>query len=544
MQEFSTTENCLRVELKHVRRGRFVKSTSNPEFAAPGNTRTTNRALCKPGSLRGFRRGPRVATRPRTIPLLCPGAALCSPVSLVQFCLAVAYIAPFRALRYNPDRVPLSDVATQPYDKITPVMQERYYAANPYNLVRIILGKREPSDGPRNNPYTRAAVSFADWRRNGVFLHDEHPSLYRYVQSFAAPDGRPELQRRGFIALGKLEDYPAKVVFPHERTLAGPKTDRLDLLRATRAHFGQIFMLYSDPADQIGAALASAPRAEMPPDMEMRDEYNVLHQLWKISDPSLVELVQTKMQDKQLIIADGHHRYETALNYRNERRARAEEAVFDDPGKHSAENRRIRHRSGELAPYEMAMMTFINMDGAGIVILPTHRVVDGLGSFSADAFKAGARSHFSVEEVDPSLDSARARIILREAGHAGTAILGVTTGRAFLFDTPKSLGSHLLAGLSLRQQSLDVVLLHKCLLEAVLGISEEAIRSQQHVSYVRDVDEALSRVRSGGANIAFLVNPVRMGQVRDIALDGEVLPQKSTDFYPKLLSGLAIYALD
>ena len=423
-------------------------------------------------------------------------------------------------------------------------MQERYYSANPHNLVRIILGKREPSDGPRDNPYTRAAAWFADWRRNGVFVHDEHPSLYWYGQSFAAPDGGPELQRRGFIALGKLEDYSAKVVFPHERTLAGPKSDRLDLLRATRAHFGQIFMLYSDPADQIGAALAASPRAEMPPDMEMRDEYNVLHRLWKVSDPSVVEMVQTKMQDKQLIIADGHHRYETALNYRNERRASAEEAVFEDPGRHSAENKRIRHRSGELAPYEMAMMTFINMDSSGIVILPTHRLVHGLASFSADALKAGARSHFRVEEVDPSPDSAGARTLLREAGHAGTAILGVTRGKAFLFDTPKSLGSPLLAGLSLRQQSLDVVLLHKCLLEAVLGISEEAIRSQQHVSYVRDVDEALSRVRSGGANIAFLLNPVRMRQVRDIALEGEVLPQKSTDFYPKLLSGLTIYALE
>jgi uncharacterized protein (DUF1015 family) len=303
-------------------------------------------------------------------------------------------------------------------------------------------------------------------------------------------------------------------------------------------------MLYSDPADQIGAALASALRAEMPPDMEMRDEYNVLHQLWKISDPGLVEVVQTKMQDKPLIIADGHHRYETALNYRNERRARAEEEVFEDLGKHSAENKRIRHRSGELAPYEMAMMTFINMDGAGIVILPTHRVVQGLGSFSADALKAGARSHFSVEEVDPSLDSSRARTILREAGHSGTAILGVSRDRAFLFTTPKSLGSPLLAGLSLHQQSLDVVLLHKCLLDAVLGISEEAIGREQHVVYVRDADEALLRVRSGGAEVAFLLNPVRMRQIRDIALDGEVLPQKSTDFYPKLLSGLAIYALE
>jgi uncharacterized protein (DUF1015 family) len=456
----------------------------------------------------------------------------------------MAYVAPFRALRYDPARVPLSDVVTQPYDKITPAMQERYYAANPHNLVRIILGKQDGSDGEHNNPYTRAAASFADWRRNGVFLHDKHPSLYWYAQSFTLPDSKTDTERRGFIALGKLEDYAAQVVFPHERTLAKPKTDRLNLLRATRAHFGQIFMLYSDPADEIASALASGSPAQFPPDLETRDEYNVLHRLWQVSDPSAVALVQAKMGDKQLIIADGHHRYETALNYRNERRAAAEEAVVGEPGEHSAQNKRLRHHGGELAPYEMAMMTLVNMDSPGMVILPTHRVVHGLHSFSADGLKAEARSQFSVEEVDPELDSARARAILREAGHAGTAILGVTGSRAFLFDTPRSLGSELLAGLSLRQQSLDVVLLHKCLLEKGLGISEEAIRSQQNVSYVRDADQALSQVRSGAANVAFLLNPVRMRQVRDIAMGGEVLPQKSTDFYPKLLSGLTIYPLE
>src|SRR5581483_6782473 len=179
-----------------------------------------------------------------------------------------------------------------------------------------------------------------------------------------------------------------------------------------------------------------------------------------------------------------------------------------------------------------------------LVILPTHRVVHGLDSFSADTLREKARAYFSVEEVDPAISAIRATGLLREAGHAGTAILGITSNRAFLFDTPKTFGSNLLAGSSLRQQSLDVVQLHKCLLESVLGISEEAIRNQQNVSYIRDAEEALSRVRNGSANVAFLMNPVRMQQMRDIALAGEVLPQKSTDFYPKLLSGLTVYALD
>jgi uncharacterized protein (DUF1015 family) len=433
----------------------------------------------------------------------------------------MANISAFRALRYNPARVSFPAVVTQPYDKITPAMQEHYYESSPYNLVRIILGKRNPTDSPSDNPYTRAAAFLGDWRRDGILLQDAEPSLYFYSQRFTAPGGKTQMERRGFIGLGRIEDYSAQVVFRHEQTLAKPKADRLDLLRATRAHFGQIFMLYSDPVAEIEIAMASGK----PPDMETTDEYNVLHQVWKVSDPSIISLVKDKMRDKKLIIADGHHRYETALNYRNERRAAAGSTVPD-------------------APYEHLMMTFVNMDSPGLVILPTHRVAHGLPSFSAGAFRDGARAYFSVEEVDPAIDSARAHAILREAGRTGTALLAVTANRAFLLGTPRALGSDIFAGLSLRQQSLDVVQLHKCLLEGVLGISPEAIRDQLNIGYYRETDEALAQVRKGAANIAFLMNPVRMQQVRDIAFAGEVLPQKSTDFFPKLLSGLSIYSLE
>jgi uncharacterized protein (DUF1015 family) len=439
----------------------------------------------------------------------------------------MAYVAPFRALRYDPSRADLAKVVTQPYDKITPEMQSRYYAASPYNLVRIVLGKPQPDDHLAENIYTRAAAAFHDWRRQGIFLQDSQQSLYQYIQRFQPPGGGTEQQRRGFIALGRIEDYSAAIIHRHEQTLAKPKADRLELLRATRAHFGQLFMLYSDPAGEIDAALSANP-ADMEIGIELQDEYGVLHQVRTVSDPRLIELVRDKMRDKTLIIADGHHRYETAMAYRDERRAAA--------GKASA--------SSELAPFELVMMTFVNMDSPGLVILPTHRLVHGLESFSADALRDRARSYFSVEEVDPLIDAARAVAILREAGHAGTALLGVTADRAFLFDTPKAFASKLFADFSLRQQSLDVVQLHKCLLENTLGISEEAIRDQKNLSYVRDAAEALARVREGSANVAFLMNPVRMKQVRDIALAGEVLPQKSTDFYPKLLSGLTIYALE
>ncbi|MGH9499366.1 MAG: DUF1015 domain-containing protein [Terriglobales bacterium] len=439
----------------------------------------------------------------------------------------MAHITPFRALRYDPARVSLPQVVTQPYDKITPEMQERYYAASPHNLVRIILGKRDAADHPGSDTYTRAAAYFQDWRRQGIFLQEAQPSVYSYVQNFIAPGGNKELVRVGFIALGRLEDYSENVVFRHEQTLSKPKADRLDLLRATRAHFGQLFMLYSDPAGEIDNLLATT----VAPEIDSRDEYGVRHQVSRISDSALIDLLRSKMRDKKLIIADGHHRYETALTYRNERQSTADTAPPWGP-------------SSEVPPYEMAMMTFINMESPGLLILPTHRVVHGLASFAAEDLRKRASRYFSVEEVDPSVDAERAIGILREAGHAGTALLAVTSDRVFLLDTPQAVGSNFFSGLSLRQQSLDVVQLHKCLLEGCLGISEEAIRNQQNISYLRDAGEAMGQVRSGGANVAFLMNPVRMRQVRDVAFAGEVLPQKSTDFFPKLLSGLTIYALE
>ena len=453
----------------------------------------------------------------------------------------MAYVAPFRALRYDPSRVDLKQVVTQPYDKITPAMQDRYYAASPYNLVRIILGKPQLDDQPGQNVYSRAAGSFQDWRRQGIFLQDPEPSLYSYVQHFTGPNGGAELERRGFIALGKVEDYASNVVFRHEQTLAKPKADRLELLRTARAHFGQLFMLYSDPAGEIEGLLRTGDEAII----RVRDEYGVLHRVTRISTPGLIELVRGKMRDKKLIIADGHHRYETALNYRDERRS-ASTAVSGTsvPREPAKTEFPPLAAPAELAPYELVMMTFVNMDSPGLMILPTHRVVHGLASFSPDEFRKRASEYFSVEEVDPAVDANRATGLLRSAGQAGTALLAVTADRAFLLDTPKAAGSNRFEGFSLRQQSLDVVQLHRCLLEGVLEISEEAIRNQQNISYVRDAAEALSRVRSGGANVAFLMNPVRMRQVRDIAFAGEVLPQKSTDFYPKLLSGLTIYALE
>jgi uncharacterized protein (DUF1015 family) len=434
----------------------------------------------------------------------------------------MADIQPFRALRYDLQRVSAAQVVTQPYDKITPAMQERYYAASPYNLVRIILGRRESDDDARNNVYTRAAAYGREWRSEGIFRQDSSPSVYTYSQTFTAPSGS-KFERRGFIALGRVEDYSAKVVYRHEQTLSKPKADRLDLLRATRTHYEQLFLLYED-SGEIDSLLTPQPTAA--PAIDVFDEYGVAHRVWQISDPAVIASVQKKMRDKKLVIADGHHRYETAVNFRNECRAAA------GPG------------SNPQAPYEFVMMTFVNMNDPGLLVLPTHRVVHSLGAFSVDDFQKSSSRFFAVEEIDSALDATRASALLQERGRAGTALLAVTANRALLLHSPKAAGAQFFAGLSPRQQALDVVQLHKCLLEGVIKLSEESIRNQQNLSYLRDASEALEQVRKGAANIAFLMNPCPVAQVRDVAFAGEVMPQKSTDFYPKLLSGLTAYALD
>jgi uncharacterized protein (DUF1015 family) len=443
---------------------------------------------------------------------------------LLQSKFPMAHIRPFRALRYDSDQVSVAQVVTQPYDKITAEVQERYYRASPYNLVRIILGKREETDDDSQNVYSRAAGYFRDWREKGVLRQDSEPSIYVYSQTFRVPNSTRDLERRGFIALGGIEDYSSGIVFRHEQTLAKPKADRLNLLRATRAHFGQIFMLYED-SGEVDSLLA--PKAN--PDLEIRDEYGVMHCLWRISDAPVIGAVQAAMKDKKLIIADGHHRYETALAYRNESRVRSHQQTAGDDGPAS----------------EFVLMTFVNMNSPGLCILPTHRVVHGLSSFSAKEFRQAAHAYFDVDEAEATVSAGGAAAILRESGRAGTTILAVSADRAFLLHHPRpDAASQIFAGMSIRQLSLDVVQLHKCLLEQVLNLSEESIRNQKNISYVRDEAEALSQVREGRANIVFLMNPCRMAQVRNIAFAGEVMPQKSTDFYPKLLSGLTIYALD
>jgi uncharacterized protein (DUF1015 family) len=406
----------------------------------------------------------------------------------------LATLKPFQPFRYTSKAGDPSKLLTQPYDKINPAMQANYLAASPYNLVRVILGERHSSDNPSDNVYTRAARHLDEWIRDGILAQDPKPGFYAYFQDFAVPDTNERATRMGFIGLGKVEDYSAGVVYRHEQTLSGPKKDRLELLRHTHGHFGQIFMLYPDREGALDHVLAKASAAD--PELDVLDEYGARHRLWPIAEQATTQHMAALMSDKKLLIADGHHRYETALAYRKE-----------NPGVPAA---------------EYVMMTFVNMYSPGLKILATHRVLRNLEGFQAAALLAKARSAgWSVREGMPE-----------RGAPTGIVRIGlVAASRAYVLERDR------------REGELDVPVLHTEILGGFLGISEEAVRDERYITYVRGGDVAVAEVREKGAQAAFLLEPTPIEEMARIAFAGGVMPQKSTDFYPKLLSGVTIYRL-
>ena len=463
----------------------------------------------------------------------------------------MARLFPFRALRYDPTRVNMTDVVTQPYDKITPAMQDAYYAASPHNLIRVILGKHLPDDkeaGP--NVYTRAAATLTEFRSEGILKEETDPALYIYSQTYKVPGTEEVRERRGFIALGQLHDYADKVVYRHEQTFPKHKSDRLALFKATRAYCEQIYMLYSDPESKVDHLLFDTEGAEKPaamraPDVEITDEYDVIHRLWKLADPDIIQKVLDAMADKWLLIADGHHRYETSATYMHERAAQ----LGLDPNAPPVDAPVAPGKTlpQPAFPEQAMMMTFVNIDAPGITILPTHRVAFNLIGFHGREFATKAEQYFNVTEIaaTPSGHYPGADALLKQLNDTqGIAFIAATRDGDFLLTPKPEAIAPLLANLPKRQQQLDVTQLHKVILEKLLGLNEETVRAGGNIRYLREATEALQQVGSGNADVAFLIKPVTLDQMRDISLNLEVMPQKSTDFYPKLLSGLAMYTLD
>jgi len=410
----------------------------------------------------------------------------------------LATIKPFQPYRYTSKAGDPARLLTQPYDKINPEMKAAYLAASPYNLVRVILGERYASDSASDNVYTRAAKHLDDWIRDGILARDPAPGLYAYFQEFQVPDTGERAVRQGFIGVGKVEDYSANIVHRHEQTLSGPKKDRLELLRHTRAHFGQIFMLYPDPEGSVDTLLAEA--AQGAPILNVVDDDGARHRVWPITSPERIARIQQLMAPKKLLIADGHHRYETALAYRNE-----------NPGDPAA---------------EYVMMTFVNMHSPGLKILATHRVLRNLDGFNAAAFLEKAKTWWKVTAHSP--ESLKAELSVRKPEAVRIGVL--TPAGAHLLEQPRQPGE------------LDVPILHREILGGLLGITEEAVREEKNIHYVRGIDAAAAELKHG-AEVVFLLEPTPIEDMARIAFAGGVMPQKSTDFYPKLLSGVTIYRL-
>jgi len=433
----------------------------------------------------------------------------------------------------------MEDVVTQPYDKITPAMQQRYYDASPYNLVRVIFGKHFPADTEQENVYTRANETLRDWRKQGILKEESEPAIYGYTQTYTVPHTSEVRERRGFIALGHLYDYADKVVYRHEQTFPKHKSDRMSLFKATRAYCEQIYMLYSDPAFTAEKILfgISGPDGKVttPADLAITDEYGVVHRVWKLTDPKLINIIATAMADKKLLIADGHHRYETSVAYAHERSAQLKLPLGQplDPDERLSPSKLPVPAFPEAA----MMMTFVNMEAPGITILPTHRVIQGLENFSSPDFITKASEYFTVSE----LKSADTKALDKATGVAFVAATG--DGNYLLTSKPEVV-AEALKDLPARQQKLDVVQLHRIILNKLLGLDPETITRLGNVQYLREADEAVGMVKDGKANIAFLTRPVTLDQLKEVSYALDVMPQKSTDFYPKLLSGLAIYALD
>lgn len=430
----------------------------------------------------------------------------------------MASIIPFRGYRFNPDIIgSMGDVVSPPYDRIYPNVQAELYDRSPYNIVRIIKGLAEESDSDSHNVYTRAAETLNRWIGEEVLVRDEEPALYAYQQTYVF-EGK-QLTRKGVIALGRLE--PEKV-HAHERTLKGPKEDRLQLMRATEANFGHIFMLYNDPERTTEAAMTAICEREAPL-IEANDASGNLHRVWRIDDPSVIEAAQAALSDKDLYIADGHHRYETAVNFMTEC---------------------MEHGWQPAAPesYGVRMMTLFNIAEPGMSIRPIHRLVHGIEGFDPAAFLRAAEEHFEIEyhastdAMIAATKTGRGRHTLGCALHAARVTL--TLRDEAIMDT---LGAD---DRSDDYKHLDVTILHEAILNRLLGIDAQALEEQRNVTYTVDAVSGAEAVAGGAEQVFFYLNATTPDEVVRVADHGEKMPQKSTDFYPKLLTGLVLTKME
>lgn len=432
----------------------------------------------------------------------------------------MAVVKPFRGVRYNPAKIESYDkVIALPYDRIDDKLQETYYSLSPYNVVRMSRGKSLPSDDEKNNVYSRARAFFDGWLSEGVLTRDEQPCYYAYTEEFTVPGTGDRYARRGIIAMVKLVPFDEGTILPHERTLSGPKVDRLNLLRAMEVHLGQIFMLYPDPENVINGILDDYVSKEPDIDAVAVGEEGVRHKVWAIRDPAVLKAVEKEMAPKRnLIIADGHHRYETALAYRDEVRAKRPDWTEDQA-------------------FNYVMTTLVSMSDPGLVILPTHRLIHSYSRLTAEQVLEQVRKFFGVESL-PSREALEAK--MREPADKAH-VIGFYDGKGYHLLRLRDLSAMdevVREPRAPEWKELDVSILHELILEHILGLTKESIERKENIDYLRDPGPGYEAVAAGEANFLFLLNPTKPEQVAACAAKGEKMPQKSTDFYPKVLTGL------
>ncbi len=427
-------------------------------------------------------------------------------------------IAPFSGVRYDLRKVKdLSRVTAPPYDVISEALQNRLYERDPYNIVRLILGRQHTTDTEGENRYTRSAHDLQTWLREGILMRDKEPSLYLYEQTFKADD--KERVRRGFIALRRIEEFEKGKIYRHEKTLTGPKEDRFLLIKACGANFSPIFSLYSDPGRQLSRLFK--PSFDQPPLADFTDEERVRHRFWRVIDRALLKSTDDLVGGKNLFIADGHHRYETAIAYRNWLRAQYP-------------------KSPENASFNYVMMFFTEMGDPGLVILPTHRILQNWPSFDRENFKKRLRDAYEFKTFeegsrDAFLDELRIR------GRRGTAF-------GLLFPGEKVLHLILLRDDRIDDKDvgskIDTAVLHQLVLRGVLHLGEEEEKDPRYLKFIKEIDEGFEARRLPGVDCIFLLNSPDMAALRNVVEAGLVLPPKTTFFYPKLVTGLVMNPID
>ncbi len=432
----------------------------------------------------------------------------------------MAIIKPFRGLRYNQDVIPdISSVVTPPYDVISPQEQERYYQVHPNNIVRLDFGKDFPGDTEESNKYTRAAELLKSWREKGILKQEDVPSIYIYDQEFLS--GNRRLARRGFISLVKLEPFDKGDIYPHEQTLPGPKADRLKLTQSCRANLSSIFALFPDENKIIDSYLSAI--VNIKPDMDFIDDTGVKNKLWVLKEKQTIDRLVALMKEKPLFIADGHHRYETALVYK--------EQIRKENG-----------RPGEELPSDYVMMVCVSMNNNGLKILPAHRLVRNIKDYCFDRILQSIQESFEVEQLGKGCRTEEFMASLNN--EAKDHVFVMYAGQEDAYYKLRLSNEKLLDAIFAKDhpewRHLDAGILHGMIINKILGITFNDVTLKDYVKYVKEETEAISLVRSGQYQLAFFLNPTRIEQVREIAMARKVMPPKSTYFYPKLITGIVI----